>query len=83
MVRKYCSMAATCPEEELALGMVVLVTGSVNQDGVTGTASRIVFDDEVQGPVVAIVRDADGDSMLVTVLDNKVIVERTGTVFKG
>ena len=70
-------------EEELALGMVVLVTGSVNQDGVTGTASRIVFDDEVQGPVVAIVRDADGDSMLVTVLDNKVIVERTGTVFKG
>jgi len=70
-------------EEALGLGMVVLVTGEVNQDGTAGNATRIVFDDEVQGPVTAIERDVDGDSLLITVLGIDVIVERTGTVFAG
>ena len=70
-------------EEALGLGMLVLVTGSIDENGTTGTASRIVFDDDVQGPVEAILPAADGDSMLITVLDIEVIVERTATVFEG
>ncbi len=55
--------------------MVVLVTGTVD-DGITGTASRVVFDQEVEGPVQTIERDQDGDSMLITVLGVSVIAER-------
>ncbi|RLA52185.1 MAG: hypothetical protein DRQ98_10570, partial [Gammaproteobacteria bacterium] len=70
-------------EDELGLGMVVLVTGTVNEGGVSGTATRVVFDQEVEGPVETIERDQDGDSMLITVLGVSVIAERTGTVFEA
>ncbi len=70
-------------EDALGLGMLVVVTGSVNDDGMRGTATRIVFDDDVQGPVEATLPAADGDSMLVTVLGTEVIAERTATVFEG
>lgn len=40
-------------ENELAVGMVVTIEGSVNPDGVTGTASHIEFSDELQGVVLA------------------------------
>lgn len=68
-------------ESHLQLGMVVTVRGTINDDGETGTAERVVFDDEVQGPVSAIEPGLDGDSLLLTVLGVKVIAERTGTVF--
>ena len=73
----------TAAEGELGLGMVVLVTGTVNDDGVTGKAAMVVFDDAVEGPVQSIQSDADGDSLLVTILGVEVIVERTSTVFEG
>ena len=38
-------------QDDLAIGMVVKVNGSINDDGVTGTATSISFDDELQGPV--------------------------------
>ena len=41
-------------ENDLALGMVVKVKGSVNSDGVTGTASDIEFSDETQGSVMSV-----------------------------
>lgn len=68
-------------EEDLALGMVVLVAGTVNEDGVTGDAVTVIFDDEVEGPIEIIELGSDGDSMLITVLGLEVILERTGTVF--
>ena len=68
-------------EDEIRVGMVVTVTGTVNDDGVTGTATRVVFDDEVQGPIATIQTGLDGDSLLLDVLGVAVIVERTGTVF--
>lgn len=40
-------------ESELGIGMVVTVTGSVNPDGVTGTASHIEYDDEVEGIIIS------------------------------
>lgn len=68
-------------ESALGLGMVVLVTGTVNEDGVTGTADSVIFDDDVQGPIQAIETSADGDSKTLTVLGVIVMVDRTGTVF--
>jgi hypothetical protein len=73
----------TATEDKLRLGMVVTVHGTVNEDGTTGTADQVVFDDEVQGPVSAIENGQDGDSLLLTVLGVSIIAERTGTVFDG
>ena len=68
-------------DDSLRLGMVVTVDGVVNDDGVTGDASRVVFDNELQGPISAIVPGPDGDTLELTILGVTVIVERAGTVF--
>ena len=73
----------TSTQDKLRLGMVVTVHGTVNEDGKTGTADQVVFDDDVQGPVSALVPGQDGDSLLLTVLGVEVIADRTGTVFDG
>jgi len=41
-------------ESDLRVGQVVRVEGRIEQDGVTGTATRVIFDDEVEGPVQSI-----------------------------
>jgi len=73
----------TTTQDNLRLGMVVTVHGRVNEDGKTGTADRVVFDDDVQGPVSAIEIGRDGDSLLLTVLGVDIIAERIVTVFDG
>ncbi|MDH4105196.1 MAG: DUF5666 domain-containing protein [Gammaproteobacteria bacterium] len=50
-------------ESDLRVGQVVRVEGTIETDGVTGTATRIVFDDEVEGPVQSI--DLAGASLVV------------------
>jgi hypothetical protein len=60
---------------DLQNGMVVKVTGSRNDDGVTGTADSIEIENEVRGPIGAI---APPDSF--TVLGQTVFVDG-GTVF--
>jgi hypothetical protein len=46
------------PEDKLRVGMVVDVVGSVNPGGLTGTATEVIFDDTIQGPVTT--RNPDG-----------------------
>lgn len=41
-------------ESDLAIGQVVVVTGTVNTAGTEGTATSVVFDDAVEGPIDAI-----------------------------
>ncbi|MBE9564781.1 MAG: hypothetical protein IMF17_06000, partial [Proteobacteria bacterium] len=61
-------------QADLAIGMIVKVDGSINADGITGTATSIRFDDELQGPVSApagetnIIYDIDGVTGTFTVL---------------
>lgn len=45
-------------ESDLRVGQVVRVEGRIETDGINGTATRIVFDDEVEGPVASIDRAA-------------------------
>ncbi len=41
-------------ESDLRVGQVVRIEGRIEQDGVNGTATRVIFDDEVEGPVQSI-----------------------------
>jgi len=47
-------------EDALAVGMVVAVQGTVNDDGTTGTATRISYDDNVEGIVLSNTIAVDG-----------------------
>jgi len=69
-------------QNELAIGMVVRVEGTVNADGQTGTASRIVFDDELQGPVSSLTVDAaNPDIKTFDILGISVKIDRRRTEF--
>ena len=71
-------------QDVLGLGMVVTITGSINPDGVTGTALSILYDDEVEGPIAGDpVEDADGVTKTFTVLGITVVADRNTTVFSG
>lgn len=70
-------------EDDLGIGMVVFVEGDVNDDGITGNATVVIADDEVEGPISAIISAADGASKQITVLGIDIIIERTATVFEN
>lgn len=72
------------PESALGLGMVVTVVGDIAADGRTGRASRVDFDDSVEGPIVATpVSLPSGAERSLRVLDDDVIVHVSETVFAG
>jgi hypothetical protein len=50
-------------ESELRVGQVVTITGTLDSSGATGTATRVVFDDEVEGNVQSI--DVAGSRLVV------------------
>ncbi len=58
---------------QLKVGEVVTVSGRVSDDKNTGTAARIEFDDDVEGPISAI----DAAAGTVTVLRQRVRVDAT------
>ncbi|RDH85721.1 MAG: hypothetical protein DIZ80_01990 [endosymbiont of Galathealinum brachiosum] len=68
-------------QDDLRIGMVVQVQGSINSDGVTGTATHIQYADDLQGPVSNIITSADFKTL--TVLGKTVIVSATGSAFEG
>ena len=66
----------------LGIGMVVTIIGVVNDDGVTGTADSIEYDNEIEGPVAAApVEDLDGLSKTFDIFNITVVVDRNTTVF--
>ena len=75
-------------EDDLGVGMVVFIQGTVNEDGVTGIAEVVIVDDNLKGPISEITSATDEsgallDARQITVLGIDVVVERTGTVFEG
>lgn len=71
----------TGADSALRLGMVVTVVGTLAADGVSGTASSVRFNDEVQGPVSAISVNPDGNEKTLTILGISIQVTRGATVF--
>lgn len=67
-------------QDDLAIGMKVDVDGSINDDGITGTATHVDFDEELQGPVSGITA-GDGQTRSFTVLATTVIIDATNTRF--
>jgi hypothetical protein len=68
---------------QLELGMVVKVSGTVNGDGITGNASSISFNDEVQGPVSSISVGPDGATKTLSIIGSTVHVDEGSTIFDG
>lgn len=65
----------------LGIGMVVTVTGTLNDDGITGTAETIQYDDAVQGPVHGPIIDVAPLTRSFSVLGVNVIMHKVNTVF--
>lgn len=70
-------------ETDLRVGMVVTVTGTVS--GTSGTATSVVFDDNIEGPVVVAdplkFPDPDGLTKTFSVLGTTVIADSGSTIF--
>jgi hypothetical protein len=65
-------------DSEIDIGMVVSVEGSVNADGLTGTANTVTFRDELEGPLSANNVVVDGT---ITVL-GQVVTINSQTVYE-
>ena len=75
---------APASDQDLALGMVVTVRGTLNSDGITATADAVEYDDEVQGPIDADpVEDMNAGTKTFTVLGVTVIATDGVTVFEA
>lgn len=71
-------------ESELKLGMIVTISGTLNDDGVTGTVDSVVYESELEGPITAIDPngpDPDGKLKTLVVLGRNVIVDAISTSF--
>ena len=71
-------------QSNLSVGMVVKVTGTVNDDGVTGTATRVDYDAKLEGPIATTPTvNADNTEIQFTLLNTTVIIQANSTVFKN
>lgn len=62
---------STGTQSDLAVGDVIVLRGTINDDGTSPTAESVTFDDAVEGPVSAI----DPDTQTLTVLGQLVRVD--------
>jgi len=68
-------------QDDLAVGMIVNVTGTVNDDGISGDALTISFDDQIQGPVSGLgALVAGATKRTFSVLGTEVSINRMDTV---
>lgn len=68
-------------QSDLAVGMIVNVSGSINSDGITGNATSISFDDQLQGPVASVSLADDNDNRTLTILGTTVRINSVNTLF--
>ena len=69
-------------DSALAVGMKVRVRGTVNADGVTGTASSVHYDDDIEGPIdTGSLTVIDATSKAFTIFGLDIVVSASQTVF--
>jgi len=68
-------------DSALAVGMKVRIEGHVNDDGRTGTADSIYYDDDLEGPIDSGSVVENGNTKTFTVLGTEVSVDANTTVF--
>lgn len=69
-------------EQDLRIGMVVQVQGSVNADGVTGSASAIRYADQLEGPISSISTNTDQTVKTLNIFGISVVVNSADTMFE-
>lgn len=69
-------------EADVALGMKLTVEGTRDTNGAEGVATRLVFDDDIEGPVSEILV-LTPDRKELSILAQTVVLERNGTLFEG
>ena len=73
--------ALASDDDALAVGMVVKVEGSVNADGLTGTAFSVSYDDDVEGVVENLTATDDLNIKTFEVMDTTVVIDASRTNF--
>jgi len=71
---------ASGTQQGLRIGMVVQVSGSINADGITGTATHINYGDDLEGPVSDITVGVDTRSF--TIFGKTVVISAANTAFE-
>ena len=63
----------TASQDDLRIGMRVKINGTVNDDGVTGTATSLIYQNELKGPVSNLAIDATDPTLAtMTILGQQV-----------
>jgi hypothetical protein len=73
-------------QDDLSIGMVVLVKAETNNGVFTGKALEVFYDDEVEGPVAATPVDvpgSNGTQKTFTIFGQTITIDETGTIFEG
>jgi len=68
-------------ESALSIGMVVKITGSVNSDGLTGTAENVEYGNEVRGPIANITPIAVNGQKSFDIFDKTITIDQSTTSF--
>lgn len=69
-------------DSALAVGMKVKVIGTINEDGVSGHAEKIIYDDDVEGPIDAASLDrVDADTVTFSIFGLPVRAHAKRTVY--
>ena len=68
-------------DKVLGIGMVVTVIGTVNDDGVSGTAESIEYDDDIEGPLTDEQDDGNPDTRTFDIFNITVVVDSKTTEF--
>jgi len=73
-------------QSALSIGMIVTINGSVNKDGLTGTATSLVYDKEIDGPisnVPSFVTGSNNSQKSFSILGYTVITDNLSTHYKN
>lgn len=65
-------------QNDLRVGMHVKIDGTINDDGITGTADSVSYENELEGPVSAI-DSSDPANIVLTILGRSVVINADTT----
>lgn len=72
-------------QSKLSKGMLVTINGTINEDGVTGTATNLVYDDNIEGPISSapsIISGSNNQQKTFEILGNTIIIDAISTYYE-
>ncbi|MBT8435543.1 MAG: hypothetical protein KJN95_12795 [Gammaproteobacteria bacterium] len=77
---------SSASENDLSIGMVVIVKAETNNGLFTGKALEVFYDDEIEGPVAATPVDvlgSNGTQKSFTIFGQTITIDESSTIFEG